>query len=220
MTSAQNAGSRVRTRLTRSARGRLEPWRERGIRLLWALRINRPESQRPLPLVEVDLRNPVPGWALRLAGFALGAGCLLLLWPALPLLVLASAVLLLWLIRPGGVAVAAYTALIGIAVLVQPDPYAPAGFVATAAVHLLVALSCLLGSAGWSARFEASTLRPLLLRWLVIQAAVQAFGLLGRWVGTLQIALPLLPLVAGLVLVGFAVWLFPRIAGRQDGPRR
>lgn len=218
--SGGDVGRRVRTRLTRSARGRLEPWRERGIRLLWALRINRPESQRPLPLVHVDVRNPVPGWALRLAGLGLGAGCLLLLWPALPLLVLTSASLLLWLARPGGIAVAAYTALIGIGLLVQPDPWAPAGFVATAAVHLLLALSCLLGSAGWSARFEASTLRPLLLRWLVIQAGVQAFGLLGRWIGTLQLALPALPLVAGAVLVGFAVWLFPRVAGRQPGPRR
>ncbi|MFC7622977.1 hypothetical protein [Microlunatus sp. GCM10028923] len=218
--SSGTVGGRVRTRLTRSARGRLEPWRERGIRLLWALRINRPESQRPLPLVHVDVRHPVPGWALRLVGFALGAACLLLLWPAIPLLVLTSAALLLWLIRPGGVAVALYTALIGLGVLVQPDPWAPAGFVATAVVHLLVALSCLLGSAGWSARFEASTLRPLLLRWLVIQAAVQAFGLAGRWVGTLQLALPVLPLIAGAVLVGFAIWLFPRVAGRQDGPRR
>ncbi len=79
----------------------------------------------------------------------------------------------------------------------------------------MLALSCLIGSARWSTRFELSLLRPLLLRWLVIQVIVQAFGLLGRWIGSLQLVLPVLPLVAGVALVGFAVWIFPRLAGRR-----
>jgi hypothetical protein len=205
----------VGRRLTRTARGRIEPWRERAIRLLWALRINRPESQRPLPPVRIDLVRPVPGWALRLVGVVIGIGCLISIRPAVPLTVMAGAALLFWLIRPGGVAIAAYTLLIGIGLLILSDPFAPGGFVATAAVHLLLALSCLIGSARWSTRFELSLLRPVLLRWLVIQAIVQAFGLFGRWIGTLQLVLPVLPLLAGAALVGFAVWLFPRLSGRR-----
>ena len=205
----------VGQRLTRTARGRIEPWKERSVRLLWALRINRPESQRPLPLVRIELTRPVPGWALRLVGVAIGIGCLLSILPAVPLLVMASAALLFWLVRPGGFAIAAYAVLIGIGLLIQPDPFAPGGFVATAAVHLLLTLSCLIGSARWSTRFELSLLRPVFLRWLVIQAIVQSFGLVGRWIGTLQLALPVLPLVAGAALVGFAVWIFLRLAGRR-----
>ena len=205
----------VGRRLTRSARGRLAPWRERAIRLLWALRINRPESQRPLPPVRIELIRPVPGWALRLVGVAVGIGCLLSIRPAVPLLVMTGVALLFWLVRPGGFAMAAYAVLIGIGLLIQSDPYAPGGYVATAVVHLMLALSCLIGSARWSTRFELSLLRPLLLRWLVIQVIVQAFGLLGRWIGSLQLVLPVLPLVAGVALVGFAVWIFPRLAGRR-----
>jgi len=202
------------TRLARTARGRLAPWRERVVRLLWALRITQPESQRPLPRVRIALRRAVPGWALRLAGLAVGAGCLAVVAPSLPLLVLACVALLFWLIRPGGVAVAGYLLVVGLAVLVQPDPFAPAGFVAAAATHLLLALSCLLGPAGWSARFELSTLGPVLLRWLVLQAVVQTLGLAGRWIGTLGLALPVLPLLAGAALVGFAVWIFRRLSGQ------
>ncbi len=205
----------VGRRLTRTARGRLEPWRERAVRLLWALRINRPESQRPLPSVGIELTRPVPGWVLRLVGLAIGIGCLLSIRPAVPLLVMAAAALLVWLIRPGGFAIAGFAVLIGIGLLILSDPWAPGGFIATAAVHLMLALSCLLGSANWSARFELSLLRPVLVRWLVIQAVVQAVGLIGRWIGTLQLTLPVLPLLAGAALVGFAIWIFPRIARRR-----
>lgn len=205
----------VGRRLTRTARGRLEPWRERAIRLLWALRINQPESQRPLPPVRIELTRAVPGWALRLAGVAIGGVCLLVIPLGGPMLVLAGLALLAWLIRPGGFAIAVYTVLIGIALLILSDPFAPGGFVATAAVHLMLSLSCLLGSAGWSTRFELSLVRPVLLRWLVIQAVVQTIGLLGRWIGTLQLVLPVVPLLAGAALVGFAAWVFLRMVGRR-----
>jgi hypothetical protein len=177
-----------------------------------SLRALRAELTSPLPVVRLQTRPAVPGWAVRILLLALGVTSLALLRPGGAALVVLVVVLGALTVRPTGSTAAAWCVAVGVAWLVFPLPIGPTTCTLLAVVSGAVALATTVAGVPVLARVELAALRPGLVRYAVVQLVSQP--VVGAALVVRAQRLDLLPLAVGAAIVAAVVaWVvLPRLA--------
>jgi hypothetical protein len=162
---------------------------------------------RPLPRVAVDLRTPVPAWALRVVQVVVLLACVAVAAPNelgwFIGIVLGG--LMVALPRPFWPALFAVWS--GVLVLFGSEvPFRPSTFALLFGVHLLLVLGATLDRIPLAARVELPVLVGAARRFLVVQAFSQALALLAAWVTAAQVSVVWVT-VAAAALVVVVVWV-------------
>ena len=162
-------------------------------------------SSAPAPPISIDLRRPVPAWALRVVSAAVATGCVALLAQDRTRWVVGGLVVAMVLIRPAGGAPIALTLLTALWVLTG-DPFAVALLPLLFGTHLVIVLTAAVGNLPWNGQLELSVLRAPLRRMLVVQAPAQLFAIAAWWVHTSGISSIYLQLL-GACGIGVIAWI-------------
>lgn len=172
----------------------------------------------PKPPVRVETGPTAPDWAYRIGCLVLGVLAIIALAPAVVLIVILSALLLVVLIRPSAATAGIFGGVLGLFWMIDPSrPNSLAQFAILALVPALWMLSGTIAELPLRTRIELAVLRTPALRYLVVQLVGQPVlifaellqahrtGIDTSFAGAIVLAI--------VVIMAIAAWLvFPRFS--------